>query len=96
MPKIEFNYSQIAEKIYSRSFNAICIFNIIYLLIIRSHKAPEKSDYDFYDLLQLLIKFDAGIFILFVIPVSIQIVGNQLPVIKEIIKELKNNKDVKK
>lgn len=81
--KAMFDYSQIAEKIYSRSFNAICIF-----ILISAGLVYFDDSSNFIDLLKELFNLVKYVVSIYVWPVSIQIIGNQLPKIVELIEKV--------
>ncbi len=72
IPKIKFDYSNIAAKIYSRSFFAVCIFILISLALIW-HK-----DENIKETLKIVLEFIEHILWIYVVPVSLQIAGDKL------------------
>jgi hypothetical protein len=81
---MKFDYSDIASKIYSRSFNVISVFIFVCLLI-----AYLNSD-DIIEIMKIVLEFVKYIIAVYVIPVSLQIGGEYVKIIMNTIKRGKN------
>ena len=85
---MKFDYSDIASKVYSRSFFAVCIFILICLGI-----AIVNRD-DIVEIMKIVLSFVRYALALYVVPVSLQIAGEYAKIIYEILgkeKELGNH-----
>lgn len=70
--KMKFDYSNIAAKIYSRSFFAVCIFVLISLALV------WHRDEDVVDTLKIVLNFIEHILWIYAVPVSLQIAGEKV------------------
>lgn len=60
---MKFDYSDIAEKVYSRSFFAVCIFVVLCLLI------AYKNDSNIVELMRIVLDFAKWAIIVYVAPI---------------------------
>ncbi len=74
---MKFDYSNIAEKVYSRSFFAVCVFIIACLWIAYDQKE------DIVEILKIVLAFVKYALALYVVPVSLQIAGEKAQVFFE-------------
>lgn len=70
--KIKFDYSNIAAKIYSRSFIAVCIFILISLGMV------WHRDDDMVETLKIVLNFIEHVLWIYAVPVSLQIAGEKV------------------
>lgn len=69
---MKFDYSNIASKVYSRSFIAVCIFVLISLALV------WHRDEDVVDTLKIVLNFIEHILWIYAVPVSLQIAGEKV------------------
>jgi hypothetical protein len=83
---MKFDYSDIASKVYSRSFFAVCVFILLSLGI-----AIFNQD-DIVEIMKIVLAFVRYALALYVVPVSLQIAGEYAKLIYEIL----GNKEIKR
>ena len=75
-----FDYSNIASKIYSRSFSAVCVFILISFGLVRG------SGENIVETFKIVLTFVEHILWIYAVPVSLQIAGDKIAVVLEHIK----------
>jgi meiotically up-regulated gene 157 (Mug157) protein len=78
----EFDYSNMAEKIYSRSFIAVCCFILIAFFIIWTTGASSDITTTF----KSILSFIEHVLWIYAVPVSIQIAGDRFATILRYLK----------